>query len=64
MERGLRKTPVTWDSFHEGDVYEFGDRLITKEKIIDFASVYVPQPFHLERFRFRLVHGKNNVIAR
>lgn len=40
--------PFTWNSFNEGDVIEFGDRLITKEEIIDFASVYDPQPFHLD----------------
>ena len=31
-----------------GETFEFGDYLITEAEIIDFASRYDPQPFHVD----------------
>ena len=36
------------DDFSEGEVFEFGDRLITQDEIIGFAQQYDPQPFHTD----------------
>lgn len=35
------------EDFYPGLELEFGDRLVTAEEIIAFASEYDPQPFHL-----------------
>lgn len=37
-----------WEDFNPGDTFEFGPRTITREEIIEFASEFDPQPFHLE----------------
>ena len=37
-----------WEDFVVGQVDEFGDKLVTKEEIIDFARQFDPQPFHLD----------------
>lgn len=37
-----------FDDYRKGEVMEFGDCLITREEIIDFASRYDPQAFHLD----------------
>ena len=37
-----------WEDFNPGDAFEFGPRLITREEIIEFASEFDPQPFHLD----------------
>ncbi len=37
-----------WEDFNPGDTFEFGPRLVTREEIIEFASEFDPQPFHLE----------------
>lgn len=36
-----------FEDHREGDVHEFGDRLVTAEEIIAFARQFDPQPFHL-----------------
>ena len=36
------------DDFIPGEVREFGRYAVTREEIIDFASRYDPQPFHVD----------------
>ena len=37
-----------WDDFAVGDVTEFGPVTVSAEEIVEFASRYDPQPFHLD----------------
>jgi len=37
-----------FEDFAAGEVFEFGDRLITAEEIVEFARRYDPQPFHTD----------------
>jgi acyl dehydratase len=37
-----------YEDFPVGEVFEFGDKLVTKEEIIEFASEFDPQPHHLD----------------
>jgi acyl dehydratase len=37
-----------FEDYRKGDVAEMGDYLVTREEIIDFASRYDPQPFHID----------------
>ena len=37
-----------YEDFPLGEVIEFGDKLVTKEEIVDFATNYDPQPHHLD----------------
>jgi acyl dehydratase len=37
-----------FDDYAQGDVFEFGDCLVTAEHIIEFARRYDPQPFHVD----------------
>lgn len=37
-----------FEDYRPGEVHEFGDYLVTREEIIDFARRYDPQPFHLD----------------
>jgi acyl dehydratase len=37
-----------FEDYRAGEIFEFGERLITKEEIIQFATLYDPQPFHLD----------------
>ncbi len=37
-----------WEDFKTGEVVKFGAYRVTKEEIIEFASVYDPQPIHLD----------------
>ena len=37
-----------WEDFKVGDVFEFSGPPVTKAEIIEFASVYDPQPHHLD----------------
>jgi acyl dehydratase len=37
-----------FEDFVEGEVFQFGDRLVTAEEIIGFALQYDPQPFHTD----------------
>jgi acyl dehydratase len=36
-----------FDDYAVGEVFEFGDQLVTEAEIIEFAQRYDPQPFHL-----------------
>ena len=37
-----------FDDYAAGESFEFGDRLITADEIVDFARRYDPQPFHTD----------------
>lgn len=37
-----------FEDYREGEVFEFGDHLVTREEIVQFASRYDPQAFHLD----------------
>ncbi len=39
---------IHFDDFTPGQVYDLGALTVTKEDIIDFASEFDPQPFHLD----------------
>lgn len=48
-ESTLRRQPsIYWEDFHAGQVREFGAMTVRREDIIDFASRFDPQPFHLD----------------
>ncbi|WP_185681096.1 MaoC family dehydratase [Parvibaculum sedimenti] len=37
-----------WEDFKVGDTLEFGTKHVTREEILEFASEFDPQPFHLD----------------
>ena len=37
-----------WEDYELGAVYDMGSKTMTKEEIIDFATKFDPQPFHLD----------------
>jgi acyl dehydratase len=37
-----------FEDYQTGEVFEFGDYLVTQEEIIEFAKRYDPQPFHVD----------------
>jgi acyl dehydratase len=37
-----------WEDFQVGEVSEFGPATITQEEIIEFATRFDPQPFHID----------------
>ena len=37
-----------FEDFRVGDVHELGSRAVTREEIVDFATRYDPQPFHVD----------------
>ncbi len=37
-----------WEDFQVGEVSEVGQVTVTEEEIVDFASRYDPQPFHID----------------
>src|SRR3546814_13810395 len=37
-----------YEDIEVGAVQRFGNKLVTREEVIDFASKYDPQPFHLD----------------
>jgi acyl dehydratase len=39
---------IYWEDFPVGDVREFGATEVTREMIVEFASRYDPQPFHVD----------------
>ncbi|HWS75323.1 MAG TPA: MaoC family dehydratase [Quisquiliibacterium sp.] len=38
-----------FEDYLVGESFEFGDHLVTEEEIVEFASRYDPQPFHVDR---------------
>ncbi len=49
-------TPVFFEDFEVGASYEFGEYHVTTEEIIEFASKYDPQPFHLSEEAGKAMH--------
>ena len=48
-ESAPRHAPsIYWEDFHPGEVREFGAVTLRREDIVDFASRFDPQPFHLD----------------
>src|SRR5947209_15870190 len=45
---GNRMLERYFEDFHSGDVLPLGEREITKDEIIAYASVYDAQPFHID----------------
>ena len=39
---------VYFEDFAPGRTWEWGEYTVTKEEIISFASMYDPQPFHVD----------------
>ena len=39
---------ICYEDFNTGEVQTFGPRLITREEIIEYATEFDPQPFHLD----------------
>jgi acyl dehydratase len=37
-----------FEDYRSGEVAEFGDHLVTEEEVVDFATRYDPQPFHVD----------------
>lgn len=49
--------PVRYlEDFAPGMEFEFGDRLVTAEEVVDFAREYDPQPFHLDEAAGKATH--------
>ncbi len=48
--------PVFFEDFEVGASHEFGEYQVTAEEIIDFASDYDPQPFHLSEEAGKAMH--------
>lgn len=45
------KTPVQeryFDDYQAGESFEFGDHTVTEGEIVEFATRYDPQPFHID----------------
>jgi len=38
-----------FEDYPVGEVAEFGDHLVTEAEIVEFATRYDPQPFHIDR---------------
>ena len=38
-----------FEDYQVGESFEFGDYLVTEEEIVEFASRYDPQPFHIDK---------------
>lgn len=39
---------MKFNEFHEGQVLEFGSYTVTEAEVIEFATRYDPQPFHID----------------
>lgn len=42
------QTELFFEDFKSGQVFELGSKTITREEIVEFASEFDPQPFHLD----------------
>ncbi|WP_321392977.1 MaoC family dehydratase [Emcibacter sp.] len=49
-------TLFTLEDFQVGQTDEFGDYLITREEILEFAGKYDPQPFHTDEDYAQKMH--------
>lgn len=45
-----------FEDYAEGEVFEFGDHLVTEEEIVEFARRYDPQAFHLDHAAAAATH--------
>jgi acyl dehydratase len=45
----MSQTSWYFEDFHQGQVIELGQRHVTEEEIIAFATQFDPQPFHVDR---------------
>lgn len=45
-----------FEDYQAGETFEFGDHLVTREEIVEFASRYDPQPFHLDEVQAAQSH--------
>ena len=41
-------TPCYFEDFRPGDSFAYGDELVTRDSIVEFARTYDPEPFHLD----------------
>jgi acyl dehydratase len=41
-------TPRHFEDFNPGDRFEFGSHTLTADEIVEFATRYDPQPFHVD----------------
>jgi acyl dehydratase len=41
-------TPTHFEDFQAGDTYAFGSHTVTAAEIVEFATRYDPQPFHVD----------------
>lgn len=39
---------IVFEDFEPGQVHDLGERAITREEIVEFATRYDPQPFHVD----------------
>lgn len=37
-----------FEDYTQGEIFEFGDHLVTEDEIVEFARRYDPQPFHVD----------------
>jgi acyl dehydratase len=51
------KTLYYFDDFKEGQLFETGSLDISREEIIDFATKYDPQVFHIDEEKAKTVYG-------
>lgn len=49
---------IYFEDLPEGTILEFGEKLVTREEIVDFASEFDPQPHHLEEEA-----GRNSMLG-
>lgn len=47
-----------YEDFAEGATIEYGSKLVTADEIVEFASEFDPQPFHLDE-----AAGKNSILG-
>ncbi len=49
MQERQESAPTLWlEDLTPGQIFRFGDYPVTKEEVIEFASRYDPQPYHLD----------------
>jgi acyl dehydratase len=46
---GMMNTEWYFEDFYPGQDIDLGKRTVTEEEIIDFATKFDPQPFHIDR---------------
>ena len=46
-----------FEDFKEGQIFDAGSLVVSREEIIDFAQKYDPQPFHINEEKAKIVFG-------